>query len=234
MRLSQGVANLEQAASQVNVGAARFSTWARIMGAPEAILRAAAKDMEPMIRSMVRGNLSRAGIKSRTGKLLRAVNAIQVGINLAKGALVYFYPAGISDYKSKGGNRSSFYEAAASLNYGAVRQPLHTRPIFDTVTGKVNRFAKAGDLGERAKRTIKGKVFNNTASGSLVIRQNRLKKSRIRTVDLTTKNATQSSTVVGKLTVISPRHFLPLSEAQRRVVRDQFLKNVARRWAVKN
>lgn len=233
MRLSQSVANLDDAASKVNVGVARFSAWSRIMGAPEAILRAAARDTEPMIRSMVRGNLSRAGIKKRSGKLLRAVNAIQVGINLSKGALVYFYPAGIPDY-GKGGKRSSFYEAAASLNYGAVRQPRHTRPVFDTVTGKVNRFEKRGDLGERAKRTVKNRVFNGTASGSLVIRQNRLKKSTIRTVDLTTKNATKSSVVVGKLTVLSPRHFLPLSESQRRVVRDQFLKNVARRWAAKH
>lgn len=202
------------------------------MGAPEAILRAAAKDTEPMVRSMVRGNLSRMGIKSRSGKLLRAVNAIQVGLNLSKGALVYFFPPGISNYK--GGKGSSFYEAAASLNYGSVRQPLHTRPVFDTVTGKVNRFAKAGDLGERAKRTVKGRVFGGKASGSLVIRQNRLKKSRLRTIDLTTKNATKSSVVVGKLTVLPPRPFLPLSDAQRRVVRDQFLKNVARRWTVKN
>lgn len=218
---------LDASAKGLEEGIRRLGYLNRALGMPESILRAAAKDLEPMIRSMVRGNMSRAGVKTRTGTLARAVSSITVGISLSKARIAYGFPPGVKGYK----NNPNFYEVAGSINYGAVRQPQAVRPTFDTVTGKVNRWEKRGALGEKAKRTLKAIAMGTKANtGTLAVRQNRLRASRTRTVDTTLKNPTAKSVALGGgIVVVKPKNFIPLTAAQKQVVRQQFVKNAARR-----
>lgn len=191
-----------------------------VLSAPRRILEAAARDVTPMIRSMLLGNLAKSGIQSRSGKLRAALGRVEVF--LGKGSLVWRFPAGISGYGD-----SDFYTVAGSLNYGAVHQPQATRPTFDTVTGRVNRFEKRGALGEKAKRTLKSIALGGRANtGSLRVQQNRLGHSRTLNVGTSVKNNTSKSVVIGGAVVVKPHHFNELSDAQKRVVRERFYQSV--------
>lgn len=220
---------IDASARGLDQGVRRMGVVARVLRTPDVVLRAAAKDVQPMIRSMLRGNLSRAGVRTRTGTLARAVASVVVGINLSKARLVYAYPSGIKGYPGQ----PNFYKAAGSVNYGAVHQPQATRPTFDTVTGKVNRFEKRGALGSRAKKTIKQIALGVKASGGTqTFRQNRLGQSRTVTIGAGRKNDTSKSVSIGAgIVVIKPHRFFTLSKAQRAAVRKYFVKRAAQRLA---
>ena len=76
----------------------------------------------PRVKGMLRQNLKTSGVKSKTGKLERALNNVTVNVIMGgkKPRIKIWMPGGISDYPKEDGG-GVFYRAAASVNYGAVK-----------------------------------------------------------------------------------------------------------------
>lgn len=75
-----------------------------------------------LVRSMLVSNYGSSGVKTKTGKLKDALNnaIVKILIRGRNPRLVIMMPKNISAYDKKDGG-GNFYEAAAAVNYGALR-----------------------------------------------------------------------------------------------------------------
>lgn len=75
-----------------------------------------------MARTMLLSNYAKSGVKTRTGKLKSALSQAEAKVILGgkNPRLTVTLPSGIGNYDAKHGG-GDFYKAAASVNYGSVR-----------------------------------------------------------------------------------------------------------------
>lgn len=119
--MRDGDALLEAAADKADSALSALDGMdARIKQGMSAAPESIKTELESRVRQMLLQNLRRSGIQSRTGKLQNAIANVEVSVNLGrKPKIVIRMPKGISDYAKEDGG-GNFYQAAASLNYGAV------------------------------------------------------------------------------------------------------------------
>lgn len=199
----------------------------RLTGARRELARQAAVAMAPLVRSMIEANVEIAGIKSHTGTLRRAVRQVKTGLSRDARAVVWFWPAGLTGYKTQ----PNFYAVANALNYGAVRSPKKDRFVPDLPQARVatnangsQRYERRDVIGARAKRTLKKLALGGRVSARA---RRALAKGRVgrkgglagltlsEGVDLGDLKVADRSVSMGGHTVIRPRPFFQLSPAQK-------------------
>jgi hypothetical protein len=122
------------------------------------LMKSVVKQIEPVIRAELKKSYQRSGVGRATGTLERVVVTEAIIGPTRQGFYVKYAP-GVA-YKS---GKGSPYGAAGAFRYGAVHQPLTKAKgslYKDLSTGlMVPRKKAAGDLGWRAKQTLKKSVL---------------------------------------------------------------------------
>lgn len=138
-------------------------TDARVQKAMQEITRR----ITPMVRGFLVQNYNKSGVKTRTGKLLKALQRTEVKINIfgRKPKLTIHMPAGVDKYK----DGSDFYEASAAVNYGAIRNVAEgnkkrRKNLKKKAQKKINRKKSGGDVIGQGHIL---KDANKTKGGSL-------------------------------------------------------------------
>jgi len=185
--------------------------------------RAAAQEVLGMGRDFLIQNLAASGLYQAKPKRGHAYGALRaavrgVTVRLTRKGLRFELPAGRPDH---------FYEYAAALNYGAVRQPRAVRPVRDAVTGRIVRQEKRGLLGDAAKRTLKRIAFGAPVSArALASLAGGIHGRNVRRagfdIGAGPRNVTAASVVVGSAVVIKPRRYLYFTAAQATELRTAF------------
>ena len=171
----------------------------------------AANRVQPKAVQMIRTNFHKAGLKSRTGKLLGDIGRVIVRYTARKGLMVQMP----TDAKAYDGGVSP-YVVQASLEHGAVRMPSINRDIIDVPTGRlVKGYVKAPQLGGRAKRSLKKKALGGTLS---VQAERNLARGYSRRGRQLTKGVKE-----GIATVVPPKPFFRLSESQKSSLRADWI-----------
>lgn len=207
----------------------------------------ACRKVEPMVRSFLVANFNASGLKSRTGYLLTAISGATVRVTL-KGKVTYAFKPGMTGAKSTGkghalpnsgaiahaakidqtkANKGTVvYKYGNALIEGAVHQPLYLRKVRPTEHGiDTGTYKRAGVLGAKAKRTMKRKLLRLSVSKRALWSMVRLQEKHGRKITgaWTYKKKTITN---GKITIVKPRPFFDLSEAQKSAVVEEFLSAV--------
>lgn len=173
----------------------------------EGAIVTAGQELIPIVRQMLVANYYASGIKTVSGTLLRAVANSIIEVH-ARG--IYCTLASNQNYPKGKGN---VYAASASLKYGAVRQPLTKTHYVDLPTGetKALKKGKGGQLGQKAKRSLKDKVLYGIELGE---KQKKAKK------------ALES----GKVSVIAPHpDFYTLNDGQYQTLQGLWVQKIAQK-----
>jgi len=204
------------------------------------LLKKAVQKVTPTIRQMIRAKYVASGLKNRTGKLTAALGSVQVELKFkgTKPVLHVSLPAGLSN---------DLYAQAASLNYGAVRQPKIQRTIVDIPSNNEKaRQGIAGVIGDRAKRTLKLQVTGQISQSNRADTWRTGKKNRARTHEVIydsrralkkgksfrvavmarTYNNTvvagnvieQRNTSTGSFSIIPPRNFFTFTATEKQTI----------------
>jgi phage gpG-like protein len=218
--------------------AAKMSAWTPTV--VRAVLGNAVQKVAPTVRSMVMQKFRSSGIKSRTGALASALAGIKLELKWrgSKPTVVVSFPAGLSD---------RIYKQAASLNYGAVRQPKMQRIIADLPSNNEKaRVGEAGVIGEKAKRTLKRQVTGQMGQSNRADtwRAGRTNRARLHEVIYDSRRAlkkgksyrvavmarTYGNTVVvgnvieqrntstGSFSIIPPRNFFSFTASEKQTI----------------
>jgi hypothetical protein len=166
-----------------------------------AALETALSPVAEKVRRDMIDNFKRAPVRRRTGKLAQAMEALIVE-PMIRGRSVSIsvrMPSNVSDYESKSGYKTPFYTAASAVNYGALRQ------------------GKERLLGEKAARTAKQAALGQRLSARQAKHQSKIG------VVLDSKGLTIQGR---KASVIAPRPFFYLTEAQRKEAEDMLNNEV--------
>jgi hypothetical protein len=205
------------------------SEWSKL--SPSVITAAgniAAEKVSGEVKSEILKNYNSSGLKSRSGKLLSALQKIDVRMN--RGGLYISMPKGLPEYEK---SKSNPYTVFASLNYGAVRVERSERDILDLPKlGAVGGRRTRSVIGAAAKRTIKKEAFGGGASAralSSLASGRKTKTTGASIVDpyhLGSAKKTKSGSVKfsGGAVVIPPRNFWNLSSSQKERLRRVFIK----------
>ena len=190
---ADGLSNLEQAMGNLDTLTSRLAAVS-----DKEIQRALVDAMPPIVAKIKRDmieNFRKAPIRRRTGKLAQAMEALIVE-PVFKGNAISIsirMPPNVAPYKSESGYETPFYTAAAAINYGALRQ------------------GKTRMLGQKAARTAK-----QGALGQPLSKRQRSSQARLGVVQ-----DDNGLTIQGrKVSVIAPRPFFFLTEAQRKEAED--------------
>lgn len=184
---------------------------------------AAAEDIAPLMRQMLISNYESSEVKTRTGKLLDAVENAAVWVVVRGGRAEL--RAGL-----KRGAEKKVYVYGNSLEYGSVRAPSKKMALIDLPTGAYKGFSKRSVLGQKIKRTIKKAVLSGKGVGKRV--REYLENPSPVAVRRDGRELKRNKGVVdleNDVTVIKPKKYFQLSASQKETIAKEFLKALAKR-----
>jgi hypothetical protein len=113
--------------------------------------------VSPTIHQMIMSKYKASKIKRKSGELEAALRNLQI-------KLIWKGKRPVLNVSLPPGLDAKLYAYAASLNYGAVRQPQMQRQIVDLPSNNEKaRVGVAGVIGEKAKKTLKRQVTGDMA-----------------------------------------------------------------------
>ena len=232
-------AQFARALSRLDLAAKNLSRVEEVMRRAESLPRNvvmgiidyAARTLRPTIIAYIQRNFARSGIKSRTGKLARALKRVMVVGSITRSGQPVIrvqMPPGISPYRD-GGKQSDFYRVAAALNYGAVRAGMQECAAVDLPTGRVGASRRVAAVGSRAKRTIKAHALGRNVSSRAIEAVESGRKTRLgqqlvagRHIGSRESETAGAVKLTSGIVVIKPREFFHLTPSQRRRVAREF------------
>jgi len=187
-------------ASPVGALVGQLESFAGLQG--QNILNEVVAAITPVIRKELANSYRASGVNRRTGTL-HSVVVDKAIIGATTGG--YFVKFGPDAKYAKG--KGKVYAVAGTLKYGAVRQPLNKKKgsfYRDLPTGELRRRKEAaGELGDRAKRTLKRAVLQRKITDN--------PRSKV--------DAGMKSISAGTISVIPPRKgFFELSPTQQQAI----------------
>lgn len=208
----------------------------KLTGKRTAIARQIADGMAGFIAGLLIGNFGAAGLRSRTGTMVKGIGRIKTRLNKTSNGLVWFWPAGLSGY----GDKVNFYAVAGALNYGRVIAPRVRVTIaegagFTTRASQLTR-ARVGvrsvrgkelsSIGDKAKRTIKqaaltGKAVSARAGAAIAKAESAFTNLDPARLGQRRTRKSGAIRVAGRYTVVPPRKF-DLTEAQKKLIERTF------------
>jgi len=133
-------------------------------------IRIVSDEMSILARRMIVANYNRSGVQSQSGKLRDALYDVTARFAFVRGSakITISMPAGVGDYSKKDGG-GNFYRAAASVNYGAVRDSKNTnKRERKAIKRKALKQAKKdGKLTEFDSYAARGVQESSSVSGSM-------------------------------------------------------------------
>lgn len=152
-------------------------------------------------RSFVLSNYNASGVDSKSGRLMNEINQIVAIMQIRENTrpqITVRFRKGIADYSKEDGG-GSFYRAAGSVNYGAVRQNQN--------------------MNKLDKKTAKNKAYKQALKeGKAVVLDNVLVKVGR---ESKRKQAQKIRAFGSGISVTSPKHFFTLSGSQKSQLAEQ-------------
>lgn len=181
------------------------------------------------IRAMLLQNFEASGIESHTCNLKKGVRTAHVWCNVNRdGQIVLLYGLG-KDLKPE------VYKYGQALASGAVRAPMRTMNKIDIPQRRVVGKSRRSVLGAKAKKSIKAAVLGYKPlsarsesylekGANRVVGAHVRQKGRIILDDGTKRIETEKSVKVGQVTIIKPRMYFKLTDAQVATFQDEFMQ----------
>lgn len=194
------------------------------------VVIAANRAIQPFIgriRAMLLQNFEASGIESHTGNLKKGVRTAHVWCSVDRsGKITLLYGLGKN-------LKDDVYRYGQALASGSVRAPMKTMDVIDLPQRRVTGRSRRSVLGAKAKKSIKAAILGtaplskrtknylaksaNNAVGGLM-----RDKGSVSVTGPTVDNG--KSVKIGQVTVIKPKMYFKLTDAQVATFQDEFMQ----------